>query len=213
MAVSEPCSVQIFVYHPLHGLDADALALTAEKQCLFLVGVAVILCQAQGKVVAKGIVAGIVEVNDALLRALAAKTPIVVLTDPDGAGKLIRAHIGAAVPKERIIPLYVPQKKGTEKRKQAPSAEGFLGVEGQDTALLFALLEPLADGAPPRTENHLSKVNFFEDRLTGCENATARRAALAAHFNLPTDMTPNALLAALNVIATYDEYKAAVEKI
>ena len=149
----------------------------------------------------------------ALLRALAAKTPIVVLTDPDGAGKLIRAHIGAAVPKERIIPLYVPQKKGTEKRKQAPSAEGFLGVEGQDTALLFALLEPLADGAPPREGNTLSKVDFFEDRLTGCENATARRAALAAHFNLPTDMTPNALLAALNVIATYDEYKAAVEKI
>ena len=149
----------------------------------------------------------------ALLRALAAKTPIVVLTDPDGAGKLIRAHIGAAVPKERIIPLYVPQKKGTEKRKQAPSAEGFLGVEGQDTALLFELLKPLADGAPPRAENHLSKVDFFEDRLTGCENATARRAALAAHFNLPTDMTPNALLAALNVIATYDEYKAAVEKI
>jgi len=149
----------------------------------------------------------------ALLRALAAKTPIVVLTDPDGAGKLIRAHIGAAVPKERIIPLYVPQKKGVEKRKTAPSAEGFLGVEGQDTALLFALLEPLADGAPPREGNKLSKVDFFEDRLTGCENATARRAALAAHFNLPTDMTPNALLAALNVIATYDEYKAAVEKI
>ena len=149
----------------------------------------------------------------ALLRALAAKTPIVVLTDPDGAGKLIRAHIGAAVPKERIIPLYVPQKKGTEKRKQAPSAEGFLGVEGQDTALLFELLKPLADGAPPREGKTLSKVDFFEDRLTGCENATARRAALAAHFNLPTDMTPNALLAALNVIATYDEYKAAVEKI
>lgn len=149
----------------------------------------------------------------ALLRALAAKTPIVVLTDPDGAGKLIRAHIGSAVPRERIIPLYVPQKKGTEKRKQAPSAEGFLGVEGQDTALLFDLLKPLADSAPPRAENPLSKVDFFEDRLTGCENATARRAALAAHFNLPTDMTPNALLAALNVIASYEEYKAAVEKI
>lgn len=149
----------------------------------------------------------------ALLRALAAKTPIVVLTDPDGAGKLIRAHIGSAVPRERIIPLYVPQKKGTEKRKQAPSAEGFLGVEGQDTALLFELLKPLANGAPPRAEAPLSKVDFFEDRLTGCENATARRAALAARFNLPTDMTPNALLAALNVIASYEEYKAAVEKI
>ncbi|MBR2464934.1 MAG: DUF4093 domain-containing protein [Clostridia bacterium] len=149
----------------------------------------------------------------ALLRALAAKTPIVVLTDPDGAGKLIRAHIGTAIPKERIIPLYVPQKKGTEKRKQAPSAEGFLGVEGQDTLLLYELLKPLSDGKIRNTARPISKVDFFEDRLTGCENATARRAALAQHFALPTDMTPNALLAALNVIASYDEYKAAVKEI
>jgi len=149
----------------------------------------------------------------ALLRALAAKTPIVVLTDPDGAGKLIRAHIGTAIPKERIIPLYVPHKKGTEKRKQAPSAEGLLGVEGQDTLLLYELLKPLSDGKIRNTARPISKVDFFEDRLTGCENATARRAALAAHFALPTDMTPNALLAALNVIATFEEYKAAVEKI
>ena len=53
----------------------------------------------------------------ALLKRLAEKTPIVVLTDPDGAGKLIRAHIGSAVPKDRIIPLYVPQTRGKEKRK------------------------------------------------------------------------------------------------
>ncbi len=148
-----------------------------------------------------------------LFRALAAKTPIVVLTDPDGAGKLIRAHIGSAVPSERIIPLYVPQKVGVEKRKQTPSAEGYLGVEGQEAALLYALLAPLADGAPARAENPLSKVDFFEDRLTGCEGATARRAALATRFDLPTDMTPNALLAALRVIATYEEYKSAVEKL
>ena len=147
----------------------------------------------------------------ALFRALAAKTPIVVLTDPDGAGKLIRAHIGSCVPKERIIPLYVPQRTGVEKRKKAPSAEGFLGVEGQDTALLFELLKPLADGAPPRGENPLSKVDFFEDGLTGREGCAARRAALASIFHLPTDMTPNALLAALRVVATYEEYKAAVQ--
>ena len=149
----------------------------------------------------------------ALFRALAEKTPLVVLTDPDGAGKLIRAHIGSAVPRDRIIPLYVPQKAGVEKRKSAPSKEGYLGVEGQDAALLHALLAPLADGAPPRAENPLSKVDFFEDGLTGTKNAAARRAKLAALFALPRDMTPNALLAALRVVATYEEYKAAVEKI
>ena len=149
----------------------------------------------------------------ALFRALAQKTPIVVLTDPDGAGKLIRAHIASAVPRDRIIPLYVPQKAGVEKRKKAPSAEGFLGVEGQERELLLELLRPLADGAPARAESPLSKVDFFEDGLTGCENAAARRAALAGRFGLPPDMTPNALLAALRVVATMEEYKAAVEEL
>lgn len=149
----------------------------------------------------------------ALLRALAAKTPIVVLTDPDGAGKLIRSHITSALPSDRIIPLYVPQKRGVERRKSAPSAEGFLGVEGQETDLLRELLAPLATGAPARAENPLSKVHFFEDGLTGREGATERRGRLAAQFGLPTDMTPNTLLAALRVVATFEEYKAAVEKI
>ena len=145
----------------------------------------------------------------ALLRALGAKTPIVVLTDPDGAGKLIRAHIGSALPPERIIPLYVPQIKGKEKRKKDPSAQGLLGVEGQEKELLRELLTPLA-GEGEIAENPLSKVDFFEDGLTGTPDCTARRAKLAAHFGLPCDMTPNALLAALRVVATYDEYKAAV---
>jgi ribonuclease M5 len=149
----------------------------------------------------------------ALLRALAAKTPIVVLTDPDGAGKLIRSHVTSALPSDRVIPLYVPQKTGVEKRKSAPSAEGFLGVEGQETDLLRELLAPLATGAPARAENPLSKVHFFEDGLTGREGAAERRGRLAAHFGLPTDMTPNALLAALRVVATFEEYKAAIEKI
>ena len=145
----------------------------------------------------------------ALFRALAEKTPIVVLTDPDGAGKLIRAHIASAVPRERMIPLYVPQKAGVEKRKRAPSAEGYLGVEGQERELLYELLRPLADGTSRRSCS-LKKADLYADGLTGCENAAARRAALAKRFGLPPDMTPNALLAALSVVATYEEYKAAV---
>ena len=146
----------------------------------------------------------------ALFRALAAKTPLIVLTDSDGAGTLIRAHIGAAVPTDRIIPLYTPQIKGVEKRKSAPSAAGFLGVEGQERALLCELLAPFADDAAEMVENPLSKVDFYEDGLTGCENAAERRNALAAAFGLPADMTPNALLAALRVITDYQGYKDAV---
>ena len=145
-----------------------------------------------------------------LFRVLAEKTPLIVLTDSDGAGTLIRAHIGSAVPADRIIPLYTPQIKGVEKRKSAPSAAGFLGVEGQERSLLRELLAPFADDAADVAENPLSKVDFFEDGLTGCENAAVRRNALAAQFGLPADMTPNALLAALRVVTTYKGYKAAI---
>ena len=145
----------------------------------------------------------------ALIRALAEKTPVIVLTDPDGAGTLIRSHIGSAIPPARLIPLYVPPIKGVEKRKAAPSAAGLLGVEGQDRALLRALLAPFS-GEAERVENPLSKVDLYEDGLTGSENAAERRDRLAAAFGLPQGMTPNALLAALRVIATYEEYKAAV---
>ena len=140
----------------------------------------------------------------ALLRALAKKSPLIVLTDPDGAGKLIRAHIGSAVPKERIIPLYVPQIAGKESRKAEFSAEGFLGVEGQEQKLLYDLLSPFAGEMPSREQ--ITKTDLFECGLTGGQNSTAKRDALANKFALPAGMTPNALLAALNVIATREEF-------
>ena len=150
----------------------------------------------------------------ALVRALAKKSPIIVLTDPDGAGKLIRSHIGSAVSPERIIPLYVHQIRGKEKRKAEPSAQGFLGVEGQERALLYDLLAPFAAGkGEERSETPLSRTDFYEDGLTGCDDAAARRNVLAAKFGLPADMTPNALLAALRVVATYEEYKTAVAEL
>ena len=140
----------------------------------------------------------------ALLRALAKKSPLIVLTDPDGAGKLIRAHIGSAVPKDRLIPLYVPQIAGKESRTAAPSAEGFLGVEGQEQKLLYDLLAPFAGEISPREQ--ITKTDLFEFGLTGGQNSAARRDALAKCFALPAGMTPNALLAALNVIATRGEF-------
>ncbi len=148
----------------------------------------------------------------ALIRALAAKSPLIVLTDSDGAGQLIRAHIGSAVPRERLIPLYVPQIRGKEKRKAEPSAAGFLGVEGQERTLLYELLAPFAaEELPPREP--ITKANFYEDGLTGHENSAARRDALADLFALPHGMTPNALLAALSVIATKEEYRCAVARL
>ena len=144
----------------------------------------------------------------ALLRKLAAKTPIIILTDSDGAGKVIRSHISSAVPKEKLIQLYIPQIKGKEKRKTDPSAEGTLGVEGMEKKILFDLLVPFEhDGAEQRlSDNPLSKLDFFEDGLSGGEGSAARRDEIAARLGLPVGMTANALLAALKILLTYEEY-------
>ncbi len=147
-----------------------------------------------------------------LLRELAARTPIILLTDSDGAGKLIRSHITSAIPKERLIQLYIPKIEGKEKRKDAPSAEGTLGVEGMEFSLLYKLLAPFENESAylAQTENPLSKTDFYIDGLSGGENSAQKRAELAKKLNLPCDMTANALLAALKILISYEEYLSLV---
>ena len=144
----------------------------------------------------------------ALLRKLAEKTPLIVLTDSDGAGKVIRSHISSAVPKDRLIQLYIPQIKGKEKRKSEPSAEGTLGVEGMERALLYELLLRFESETADRqmTESPLSKLDLYEDGLTGADNSADRRDEIAARLGLPLGMSANALLAALKILLTYEEY-------
>ena len=154
----------------------------------------------------------------ALIRALAKKSPIIVLTDSDGGGKVIRSHISALVPKDKLIQLYIPRIEGKEKRKVEASKEGFLGVEGMKNELLYDLLKPFSsenDASASEklleiAKNPLSKVDFFVDGLTGGENSSEKRDELAEKFGLPAGMTPNALLEALKVVATYEEYLTAV---
>ena len=148
----------------------------------------------------------------ALLRALAAKTQVVVLTDSDGAGKLIRSHITSCLPKDRVINLYTPKIEGKESRKSQPSKEGFLGVEGMDRELLLDLFRPLAteEGQRRAAERSITKTDFYVDGLSGGENSAARRDEIAAKFSLPSGMTANALLAALCIVCTYEEYLQAV---
>ena len=154
----------------------------------------------------------------ALIRALAKNTPIIVLTDSDGGGKVIRSHISSLVPKDKLIQLYIPRIEGKEKRKSEPSKEGTLGVEGMENELLYKLLEPfssnndgfLSEKLAKIAQNPLSKVDFFVDGLTGGENSSTKRDELAQKFDLPKGMTPNALIEALKVVATYEEYLEAV---
>lgn len=151
-----------------------------------------------------------------LLRRLAAASPLIVLTDSDGGGKIIRSHLSGMLPRDRIIPLYIPQIKGKERRKDKPSAAGTLGVEGMEDSLLYDLFLPYAnpEAAPLERarENLLSKVDLFEDGLTGGANSTQKRDELAAKVGLPSGMSANALLEALRLLITYEEYLVLVER-
>lgn len=151
----------------------------------------------------------------ALLRRLSEKSPVIVLTDSDGAGTLIRSRITSAIPKDRLIQLYTPQIKGKEKRKTEPSKAGFLGVEGIDFDVLRKLFEPYADGdtnhkAP---ENPLTKADFYEYGLSGRPESAAKRDALASELGLPSGMTPNALLEAVKILVSYEEFVETVSKL
>lgn len=146
-----------------------------------------------------------------LLRRLAEASPLIVLTDSDGGGKIIRSHLAGMIPRDRLIQLYIPEVKGKERRKAKPSAAGTLGVEGMDDDLLYDLFLPYAaantaDTLARTAENPLSKVDLYEDGLTGGADSAARRDELATRLGLPTGMSANAFLAALRLLVSYEDY-------
>lgn len=150
--------------------------------------------------------------KQALLRRIS-ENGVILLTDSDGGGKQIRSFLKGILPAEKIHNLYIPKIEGKESRKRKPSKAGTLGVEGMDKDTILRLLFPFIEG-----ENHvnvgkmITKVDFFVDKLTGCEGASENRAWLCRECDLPEDMTPNALLEAMNLLYGYDEYKAIIKK-
>lgn len=144
----------------------------------------------------------------ALIKRLSERTEIIILTDSDGAGKLIRSHLCSAIPQERLIQIYIPKIMGKEKRKALPSAEGTLGVEGMESELLRELLSPFTSNEKllAREQNPLSKTDFYIDLLSGAPNSAILRDELAAKLSLPAGMSANALLEALKILITYEEY-------
>ena len=151
--------------------------------------------------------------KQALIRRIG-KDGIIVLTDSDGGGKQIRKFLQGIIPPENIHNLYIPKIEGKEKRKSKPSAAGTLGVEGMEKDVILRLLKPFSeDKNTEKSGKMITKVDFFADKLTGCDNAAANRARLCEACELPSDMTPNALLEAMNLLYGYDEYKAMVSDI
>ncbi len=143
-----------------------------------------------------------------LLRKLSERSPIIVLTDSDGAGALIRSRITSAIPRDRLIQLYTPQLKGKEKRKAEPSKAGFLGVEGMELDTLRALFEPYSDPlwAERRSSAEaITKADFYECGLSGRADSKAKRDSFALKLGLPLGMTPNAFLEAVKMLLTREE--------
>ena len=136
----------------------------------------------------------------ALLRRLAVTRGIVVLTDSDGAGQMIRNRIKTAVTKGQIFHAYIPEVPGKEKRKTAPSAAGTLGVEGMTTQVLLQALERAGvthtRQAPPQTS--VTKADFMAWGLAGGKNSAGRRKALLKKLELPTGLSANTMLEVLS---------------
>ena len=146
----------------------------------------------------------------ALLRRLAEKRGLIVLTDPDGAGFVIRSYLKGAIPKERLKHAYVPDVYGKERRKRAPGKEGKLGVEGMPPevlrdAILRAGATVLDADAVPRAQGNLTPADLFALGLSGVPDAAERRAARLRKLDLPQRMSAKALLAALNALYSSEE--------
>ena len=163
-----------------------------------------------------------------LIRRLAEPRGIIVLTDSDGAGLVIRNYFRSILPPDKLIHLYIPQISGREKRKRQPSRAGILGVEGIDAEMLRKILEPFAVGGDrdndeasantdilnaDSTRHEVTKADFYSDRLSGGESSASRRAALCRLLGLPDNMSSNALLAAVNMLCGYDGYRELVDRI
>lgn len=142
-----------------------------------------------------------------LLRRIAAARGIILLTDSDGAGFVIRNYLKGALPKEQVKHAYIPDIPGKERRKRQPGKEGKLGVEGMSQAVLEKALRQagatvLDEEAVSQLPPPLTKADLYACGLTGGEGSREKRGRLLKSLDLPEHLSPNAMLPVLS--ALYD---------
>lgn len=146
----------------------------------------------------------------AVLRRLAHTCGIVILTDSDSAGFLIRRHICGSIKGGKIYNAYIPDILGKEKRKTEASAEGKLGVEGMSPEIIRQALSRAGVSDAEHTETaarKITKLDLYEDGFSGRADSKQRRLALLEKLDLPERLTTNAMLDVLNILLTFEEYK------
>lgn len=155
--------------------------------------------------------------KQALLRRFAEEKGIIVLTDSDSAGFLIRNFIKSTIPQERIIHVYIPDIYGKEKRKTEASKEGKLGVEGIEEAVLLEAFEKAgingeitSDEEPRRM---ITNLDFYEYGLSGGANSKEKRQALLKKLALPERMSSSSMIKILNCFITYEEFTEKVKEL
>ena len=149
----------------------------------------------------------------ALLRKVAQKRGLIVFTDSDGAGFVIRNHIKSAIDGKYLKHAYIPDIPGKERRKAAPGKEGKLGVEGMTPAIILDALRRAGatiEGESAQPVRNITKQDFMALGLSGGPNSSALRLALLKKLDMPEHMSANAMLQALNLLYTPEELEAQV---
>ena len=150
----------------------------------------------------------------ALLRQIAQKRGLIVFTDSDGAGFVIRNHIKSAIDGKYLLHAYIPDIPGKEKRKASPGKEGKLGVEGMTRDVILAALMRAGatiEGEGVPAARGITKQDMMELGLSGTPDSSARRLALQKKLDLPEKMSANALLQALDLLYDFEELKSLLE--
>lgn len=150
-----------------------------------------------------------------LIRFLSEKRGIIIMTDSDSAGFKIRSFINGITKSENIKNVYIPDIYGKEKRKTEASKEGKLGVEGMKTEVIMSALTKagvLCTENNKTESREITRTDFFEDGISGRENSSEIRKALAKELELPERISASSLLKIINTYLTYDDYKRAVTR-
>ena len=151
----------------------------------------------------------------ALLRRIAQSRGLIVFTDSDGAGFVIRNHIKSAIPGKYLKHAYIPDIVGKEKRKSAPGKEGKLGVEGMSREIILKALRKSGatiEGENVPTRQQITKQDLMALGLSGGPDASAKRLALLKKLDLPEHMSSNAMLQALNLLYTLEALEEIIKK-
>ncbi len=148
-----------------------------------------------------------------LIRECASKTGVIVFTDSDRGGFIIRNFLNGSIPPENIKHAYIPQIKGKESRKDTPSKDGFLGVEGVSRDVIVSAVLSAAPKITEKKEKVITKADFFRFGLSGKDDSAKKRDALKKALGLPINLSASALLQVLNQTMSYEEFENTLQKI